>query len=178
MKLKLQTACLLFLIALGLFFVLSCSKKSNGIMGTWKMIVDKSSDIDPWRNFKLEISGNDSVLTITKARSAGRDAEQRSMKLLLGGVKNQIVVHGPKWADNLHIAVFLKPNSTKTVTAKWLNIDKTLEVKSQITLETSQGEAPVSIESVYKVARSGNELVLRQRRSSRSKAMVYYFKRM
>lgn len=157
--------------------MLFCSRKENRISGTWKLDAKQSTDIDPWRDLKLEIVEKDSIISIAKTWSRGRYIHEEIMDLKLGGVSNQIPVKNSKWPDNPHLGVFVKPNTTKYVVADWLEIGKKLKVESKIELETSQSSTPISIESVYQLSQSGSELALTETRSSRPKPVVYVFYR-
>jgi len=177
MKSRHKFALLFFLTAFIFASILSCSKQKHDIIGKWEINKEKSTDIDPWRDLKLDISGDDSVLSITKTWRMGRFVDERTERIVLGGAENVIPVKGPKWPDNLHLAVFLQPNATKNVTAKWLKVGQELKVNSQVDLQTTQDHVTVTTESIYQVSPSGKELTLRMHRSSRSKEIVYVFTR-
>ena len=114
------------------------------------------------------------MVNIKKTWNRGRYVHEETMNLKIGEINNQIL-NSPKWPDNPHLGVFVQPNTMKKSTANWLDIGTKLKVESQINLETFQSNAVVSIESIYEVSQSGNELKLTETRSSRSKPIEYVF---
>ena len=157
--------------------VLFCARKESKLTGTWELDLKQSTDIDPWRSIKLEISQKDSLVSIKRTWSSGSLTHEETMDLKLGGISNQIPVSGPKWPDNLHLGAFVKSNTIKHAVAEWEMPNTKLKVETQVEIETSQSNAIVSTESIYELLQSGKELKLAETRSARPTPVIYVFSR-
>lgn len=156
------------------------SKEDPGFTGMWELEPEKSTDMDPWRGLKLEIREKGSSVTFIRSWTAGRYSHRDSMTLQIGGIKNEIPLRPGKWIDNVYLGVFVTPNSKKAVVANWEDDGQSLHLETNLKLETSQGEAPLSIHSYYRLSADASALILTETRSTRQTGppLVYVFSRL
>jgi hypothetical protein len=82
-----------------------------------------------------------------------------------------------QWPDNRHIGAFLASDSSKSVSAAWLDDGQTLRVTTRLTVRISQGTTRIRTYSEYRVSPSGRHLVVLELRSTRPKPIRYTFER-
>jgi hypothetical protein len=82
-----------------------------------------------------------------------------------------------QWPDNRHLGAFLGPDSTKLVTARWMDEGRTLRTETRLRVRTSQGTRPIRIYSEYRLAPDSAHITLLELRSTRPSPLRYVFRR-
>lgn len=152
------------------------SDESSRFDGTWKVVEDRSSAIDPWKDLTLRIEASDSALFLKRIWKGhyGYSAVD-SVRVPVDGKPRSVPQQ--MWPDNRHVGAFVGKEGEKSVSAKWIDEGKALRVRTRFTAEVSQGEAELRIDSEYRLSPSRNRLVLLELRSTRPKPIRYVFER-
>jgi hypothetical protein len=148
--------------------------------GVWKLDPKTSSDIVPWRSMRLEIHQDGSMLTLVHVWQAGRRESQRdSITVTTDGKTNTIALKPGKWPENVHLGVYGGHDARREVVATWEDDGKTLRLRSQYSLETSQGSHRVTVERSYRVSADGSTLTVEEMRSTRQTGppLVFVYKK-
>ena len=142
------------------------------INGRWRMDTTRSTALDGWSTADVVIASEGTKLTFqydmtwhaTKV-SAGQTVDTAQTT----AVKNFFRI------DQRHMAVYARPTESAQVTASWLDDCRTLRIEAQVPLEISQGNTTMRLYQEYRLLEGGNELVLIELHSTRSKPLVYRF---
>lgn len=145
----------------------------DGFSGLWRIDLDRSTAIDPWRGLDLQIDVNDSEVSIVRYYKAGSRVAEESMTLDMALDSQVVTVEG--WLENRHIGAYLGDGNRQTVRAKWLDGGRTLQLEVQMLLETSQGETNVRVLRELRLSQDGKTLREFQLRSSRNLPTVCVF---
>lgn len=170
----------LFSLFLMLLIIQSCTKSDATIYGTWKLNKKKSTDLVTWRyrNLEIEIIKNETDLTILKNWNHRRSGNWSDTVIFTPGAEpNKVMVHSPIWQENWYMGVLSKTNCEKTVSGKWENPDKKLQMISEQVVEISQGETTVKTTSDFGVNRKGDILTVVEKRSSRPSEIKLVFEK-
>jgi len=170
----------LFSLFLMLILIQSCTQSDSTIYGNWKLNKKKSTDLVTWRyrNLEMEISKNEAVLTVVKNWTHKRYGDwSDTLTFTPGAEPNNIKVTSPIWQENWYMGVLSKTNSDKTVSGKWENPDKNLQLITEQVVEISQGETRVKTISDLSVNRKGDILTVIEKRSSRPSEIKLVFER-
>lgn len=143
--------------------------------GQWVLQKQGSTPVDPWSNLSLEIAVDGQQVTIERIWSAGRFRGVDDMTLEVDGGVNREPLH--RWLANRHLGAEIREDTTRQVTAEWLDDGRTLRVESRYTVLTSQGRAPIRTYSEYRLSPDGRTLTLLELRSTRPRPMHYIFTR-
>jgi len=164
-----------------LIFVQSCIRSDTTIYGTWKLNKEKSTDIATWRyrNLEMEISKNESVVTVIKNWTHNRSGDwSETLTFTPDAEPNEIMVTSPIWPENWYMGVLAKTNSIKTVSGKWEEPDKKLQMITEQVVEISQGETTVTTISDFSLNRKGDVLTVIEKRSSRPSEIKLFFEKL
>ncbi len=142
-------------------------RAQSPLSGTWKLDRQRSSDVDPWRAVTLEIRERGNTITFIKTWKAGRYSQRDSMTVVTGGAENRLPIRPGKWMEQVHLAVYVPREAVREVVANWGNTGRVLRLQSRYTLETSQGETPITIEREFRISGDGQTLTVTEKRSSR-----------
>lgn len=145
-----------------------------GFAGRWVVDPSGTSALDPWRTITLDVTIDDERIGIVRQLSWGHREVTDSLNISVDG--KAVAVPFTAWLDNRHMAVWAA-GGTKQVAARWLDEGHTLQIVSNMTVETSQGEQPMRVLSEYRLSPSGDRLTLIELRSSRNRPVVYTFVR-
>jgi hypothetical protein len=148
---------------------------SSAFSGTWRIDPARSTNLAAWRAFDLTIATSDSATTLERRLGWGRRVHHESMVVPLDGTPTSVAV--PYWSDNRHLGAYIGGDKVKQVRARLLDDGRILRVESDLTLETQQGERAVNILSDYHLSPDGQTLTLIEIRSTRSRPVVYVFRR-
>lgn len=167
----------LLIVPLLLVFLLLGASASSGFEGTWTLVEARSTSVDPWHNLSLEMQIRTDRVVIKRIWSGNREAGRYvdSTMARPGGPSTTTPME--RWPDNPHIGAFLAGDSTKQVTAQWLDDGRTLQTTTRLQVSTSQGVRPIRIYSEYRLAPDGNHLTLLELRSTRPRPLRYTFER-
>jgi len=145
--------------------------------GTWQIIGDRSTSVDPWRRLRLEIRGQSGRVTLKRIWSGNREAGTYVDSVSVPTDGTPVTVAMGQWPDNRHLGAFLGPDSTKQVTAQWMDDGRTLRTQTRLRVRTSQGTRPIRIYSEYRIAPDSTHLTLLELRSTRPSPLRYVFSR-
>lgn len=145
--------------------------------GTWQIIQDRSTSVDPWRRLRLDIRVESERVILNRIWSGNREAGTYvdSTTVRTDGTPAQIAMG--QWPDNRHLGAFLAGDSTKQVTARWLDDGRTLRMQTRLHVRTSQGTRPIRIYSEYRLSPDQTRLTLLELRSTRPRPLHYTFRR-
>lgn len=146
------------------------------LAGRWRIDPARSTELSPWKSLDLTLAVEGNTLRIQRDLAWGRRTFSDTMTLDLAKPENTVPVEW--WADNRHLGAYLGDQKTKRVRAETLDQGRLLRVSADLVLETQQGPREVNILSDYKVSASGAVLTLTELRSTRSRPVVYVFKRL
>lgn len=168
---------LVFLLTLALGSV-SCGGpdgvEADQFNGTWAIEKERSTDITPWSDLAIEIDANRHQLTLERIWGGSYGVTMNdSMTIPIDGERHRVSMQ--QWPDNRHIGAFLGADSSKTVSAEWLDEGQTLRVTTHVKLRTSQGTTRVRTHSEYRVAPDRTSLRVLTLRSSRPRPIRYTF---
>jgi hypothetical protein len=148
------------------------------LTGSWSLIAEKSSDVDPWRSMALTIESTDQMVTIFRDLIAGQDSRKDTLVVPTDGqTRSTIVPESKKWLEQPHLGVFFDGTTSQHVSAAWIRPETELMVYISTTLQTSQAESPVEIIRRFIVSEDGSELNLLETRSSRPRPINLVFAR-
>lgn len=161
----------LLILLLGGFTAASASP----IAGVWRINLERSTELSPWRTYDLtiEVAGDD--VTIKRKLAWGRRVYEDVTPVNVATPVN--VVPADFWPDNRHLGAYMGGDKTKKIRAEWLDGRRLLRLSSDLVLDTQQGPRKVNILSDYKVSANGAQLTLTELRSTRNRPVVYVFER-
>lgn len=165
---------LLTVAALALPALVSAQSPAD-FAGRWTIDSQQSTALDPWRSLELEIGVNGDSVTIIRHYKAGSRVADESMALDTSLPSQTVKTEG--WWDNRHIGAYLGNGGEQTVSAKWLDEGRTLQLNIDLVLETSQGDTPVRVIREMRLSDDGQRLTAVQMRSSRNLPIVRVFNR-
>lgn len=170
---RLRILVLLLALALG---SVSCGGpdgvEADRFNGTWTIDKEQSTDITPWNDLTIEIDASPSRLTLERIWGGSYGVTVNdSMTIPIDGERHHVSMQ--QWPDNRHIGSFLAADSSKAVSAEWLDEGQTLRVTTHVNLRTSQGTTRVRTHSEYRVAPDGTTLRVLTLRSSRPRPIRY-----
>jgi len=163
-----------------LFFLVAAISPNpdRDLGGTWVLVKERSTDINPWRSRTLTIESSDTQVKIFRDLGAGRDSRKDTLVVPTDGqTLTTIVPESKKWMEQPHLGVFFDGKTEQHVKGTWLRPGMELRVTEQTTLQTSQAAAPVEIIRRYIVSEDGSELTMLETRSSRPRPINLVFKR-
>ena len=143
--------------------------------GHWRLDPERSTNLAAWRSFDLSIALTDSTARLERRLGWGRRVHEETMEVPLDGTRTAVAV--PYWADNRHLGAYIGGDRQKQVRARLLDGGRILRLESDLTVETQQGERAINILSDYHLSADGQTLTLIEIRSTRSRPVVYVFRR-
>lgn len=147
---------------------------SPALAGEWKIDLDQSTELSPWKDYRLVIKVAGDAVTIERHLAwAIREFTDR-MTVHVGRTDTVSVV---MWPDNRHLGAYISDAHTKQVHAETLDDGRLLRLSTDLTLETQQGPHAVNILSDYRVSANGQQLTLIELRSTRNRPIVSIFNR-
>ena len=148
------------------------STSADQLSGTWVINKERSTAIDPWTDLKIEIDATESRLTLERIWSGYHGyAVSDSMTIPIDGSSHQVPMS--QWPDNRQIGAFLASESSKSVSARWLDKGQTLQVTNRLNLSVSQGTSQVRTHREYRVSPTGSYLIVLELRSTRPRPIRY-----
>lgn len=161
---------LLFLLLGGL-----TAAGASPIAGVWRINLERSTELSPWRTYDLtiEVAGDD--VTIKRKLAWGRRVYEDVTPINVTKPVN--VIPADFWPDNRHLGAYMSGDKTKQVRAEWHDGRRLLRLSTDLVLNTQQGDREVNTLSDYKVSANGAQLTLTELRSTRNRPVVYVFER-
>lgn len=143
-----------------------------GFNGRWRLDVARSTALDGWSTLDLVITADGPKVSML------HDLTWHATKVTATNVINTAQPTDVKnffRLDQRHMAVYARPKETAYVLAEWIDGGRTLRVETQFPVETSQGNTTMRLYDEYRLLDGGNELVLIELHSTRSRPLVYRF---
>ncbi|MFB6272034.1 MAG: hypothetical protein ABEL51_03965 [Salinibacter sp.] len=142
--------------------------------GTWSIHEERSTDISPWNGLTVQIDATPSQLTLERIWDGNYGVTVNdSMTIPIDGEQHRVSLQ--QWPDNRHIGATLASDSSKTVSAEWLDNGRTLRVTTRLDVRVSQGITRIRTYSEYRVSPDGGTLTLLELRSTRPRPLHYTF---
>ena len=142
--------------------------------GRWRMDTAKSSALDGWTAMDLVVRVDGSKVALRY------DSVWRSTKESVTDTVDTaapVAIANFFRIDQRHMAVYARPLEAAQVSAAWLDQGRTLRVEASVPVEISQGNATMRIYDEFRLLEGGQELVLIELHSTRTRPLVYRFAR-
>jgi len=158
---------------------LSAGPDNAGLAGKWKLERARSTNIDPWRESVVDIQEEGDRIIVIKTLRSGRYFQQDSLTVVPDDQERETSINPGKWIERVHLGASVGTGSTRLVRARWEVDGRVLYIQSRITLQTSQGDTPVIIESRFHLSPDGSTMALTEVRSTRTAGnpLIYDFSR-
>ena len=158
---------------------LSAEPENSALAGRWIVAKERSTNIDPWRELTYDIRLRGSEITMVKTFRAGRYHQKDSITVVADDQEREAPMTHGKWIEQVHLGGRIGALSMRLVRVRWEGEGKVLYVQSRLTVETSQGDAPVIIERRFHISEDGSTMALTEARSTRTSGnpLIYDFSR-
>ena len=143
-----------------------------GFNGRWRLDVARSTALDGWSTLDLVIQVDGDKVSML------HDLTWHATKVSATNILNTAQPTDVKnffRLDQRHMAVYARPKETAYVISEWIDGGRTLRVETQFPVETSQGNSTMRLYDEYRLLDGGEELVLIELHSTRSRPLVYRF---
>lgn len=170
-------------LAATLFFTvdLAPGQEQSGLDGHWKLIPEKSANIDPWSHLDLSIATDGSNTTVVKQYDAGNPLDRRIDSMTVNTQGNEDVVPVPpgRWLGEVSMGIYYGPNTKRHVTARMNDSRNELQIHARETVQTAQGAIEVDVKETYTLSADASSLQLNEIRSTRNAGppLTYTFAR-
>ncbi|MCU0645195.1 MAG: hypothetical protein MUC94_13160, partial [bacterium] len=155
-----------FFVILLLVLSLSFSYSQNmNLDGKWKVIKDKSSDIDYYQSIELGLSIKKDEITFSREFGPRRKYQDR-MTLKTDGSIKKIKIEDPTVPTNIFMALQMPAGEFKQVSARWM--DNALVINEKFEILGNQGPRQMEVEHHFKTIENNNLLEYRIKKSSRT----------
>jgi hypothetical protein len=163
------------------FGITGCTDYDKTIYGTWKFNREKSTDLATWRYRQPQLiirnEGDATVSVVYNWLERNRIATVDSIKFIPGGEPVEIPVTSQYWLENWYMGVLAKLGTIKTVSGKWEEQNRSLQVQKGQIVETSQGDTQIKTTFTYSLDRRGDVLTVVEKRTSRGTPVKLVFER-
>jgi hypothetical protein len=141
--------------------------QNNSFSGKWKIINNKSSFLDYYREMTLEFTVNKNDVVIITKMGPKRIYEEK-LSLKTDGKPNMVEILDGTFSTNIHLGLRLPLGEKKAVTATWEK-DNSLKVYEKYNLFASQGIKKNETSYSYELSPNKDLLTLKIKRNSRKK---------
>jgi len=140
-----------------LLFVYSFAfSQNNPFNGKWVLIKDKSTDIDRYQYFTLDISINKNKLTFYQEWGRKKNFTEK-MELTLDGKIHKIKFNDRIFQTNLYMSVKTPVGEEKEVTAK---LDgNILIINEKYSVKVSQGKKEINVKNIFELTYNNNVII-------------------
>lgn len=148
------------------------------ISGRWKFNADMSTDLASWRYREPELeirAAGDTIVILQRWGRGSQIAFVDSLIVTPGGSPNSLPVSEAFWYENWYMGVLAKVGEPRIVRGEWEVPDQRLIVRTELTVETSQGDTKMLTTRAY--YREGEHLIVVEQRSSRPTPIRLVFQR-
>ncbi len=148
-----------------LLFVYSFAfSQDNPFNGKWVLIKDKSTDIDRYQYFTLDISINKNKLTFYQEWGRKKNFTEK-MELTLDGKIHKIKFNDRIFQTNLYMSVKTPVGEEKEVTAK---LDgNILIINEKYSVKVSQGKKEINVKNIFELTYNNNVIIYQVIRDTR-----------
>lgn len=162
-------------LVLLIFSICNVHSQNMKLAGKWKVIKDKSSDIDYYQSIEFEFSIKKNEITLSR-EFGPRRTYQDKMVLKTDGSITKIKIKDATVPTNIFMGLQMPVGDFKKASARWL--DNVLVIQETFEIVGSQGARPMELEHQFKTIENNMLLEYRVRKSSRTGEpdVVYIFK--
>ncbi len=146
-----------------------CMAQPATMDGDWKMLPEKSSEIDLYSTVALRITHSGDLVTVVQNWGGARGFRD-SVTLPSGGATVTVPVRDRVWPTNVFMGVSMQPGKTKAVSARTEQNGRVLYINERYSVLVSQGMLPYTVENVFTLSADGGTLTWRIERPTRPKA--------
>jgi len=145
--------------------------------GSWKLIPAQSSNLDYFREGKLDFKVTPEAVTVTTWRGPKRPFTE-TLTLKTDGKPQVTPITDGTFADDFFMAVRLPVGAARTVTAQWVQPNE-LQVTERSPAETSQGTVDLLTTRTYVLSPQHDLVTCRVTRNTRQTGpeLVFVYKR-
>ncbi len=155
------SACLMVVLLLPV----SVPAGESALVGSWKLIPEKSTDIDLYGTLSVDIRTDGPRLVLIRTWGAGRSFRD-SLSLTVGGAVNRIPVAKRVFPSNVFMGLAMVTGSTREIKA-YRTSDNEIRLEEAFALRGSQGEAAVTATHSFTFASEKDLLTYEIKRSTR-----------
>ncbi len=168
---------LLCLIIVSLVTLTGVSAQEMAFQGKWKLIKERSSDLDYFQYWTIQFTLKQNEITVVKEFGPRRKCVE-TMVLKTNGTTNSVTITDATFMSNLYMGLELPPLAEKEVTATW-GKQNVLVIHESYSVAGSQGRKEIKVDNVLELSSDKNLLTYRIKRSSRKTGpeLTYVFKR-
>jgi hypothetical protein len=150
-----------------LFLVfLTPTAMAAGIDGNWKLVPERSSQIELYATVALNVKVSGDTITLMQTWGGSR-AFRDTMILPIDDRSHDAVVWDRVWPTNVFMGVRLEPGSTRELSARWEKKGEILAVTETYPLLVSQGERSLTTVHRFALSEGGTILTWTQKRPTR-----------
>ncbi len=157
---------LLLALFLVLFVPAPALAGEGALDGSWKLIAEKSTDIDLYGTLSIEIRTDGPRLVLIRTWGAGRSFRD-SLSLAVGGTANRVAVSKRVFPSNVFMGLAMVAGSTREIKA-YRAVDNEIRLDEAFSLRGSQGEAAVTATHLFTLAPDQDLLTYEIKRSTRT----------
>ncbi len=155
----------------------AASAQESGFNGQWKLIPAQSSNLDYFKEGRLDFKVTPDAVTVTTWRGPKRPFTE-TLTLKTDGQPQAVPITDGTFADNFFMAVKLPVGTPRTVTARWVQPNE-LQVTERSPAETSQGSVDLLVTRTYVLSAQHDLVTCHVTRNTRSTGpeLVFVYKR-
>jgi hypothetical protein len=157
-----------FLLALMVVLLLPTSvlAADSTLVGSWKLIPEKSTDIDLYSTLSIDIRNDGPRLIVIRTWGAGRSFRD-SLSLTVGGEVNRVPVARRVFPSNVFMGLSMVTGSTREIKA-YRTGEKEIRLEETFPLRGSQGQTKVTATHLFTLVPERNRLAYEIKRSTRT----------
>jgi len=164
-----QTQVLCFILALNIIPLFAVSQENVKLNGKWKILTEKSTEIDLYKYLSIEFQQNKQTLTLIQSWG-GRRSYNDTVVIKTNGKTQKIPVQNRVFPTNVFMGLSMKVGSYREMSAHWEQQGKILKVKEVCIVLASQGKFPLTINHTYVLSENKETISYTLSRSSRLEA--------
>ncbi|MBP1647779.1 MAG: hypothetical protein H6Q30_1224 [Bacteroidetes bacterium] len=154
-------ALLIFQLVPGVLFALQ-----KGLDGSWKLIPERSTDIDLYGTLSIDIRAEGPRLVLIRTWGTGRSFRD-SLSLAVGGTVNRIPVNKRVFPSNVFMGLAMQAGTTREIKA-YRTGDTGIKLEESFRIRGSQGEVPANANHLFTIAPDQDILTYEIQRSTRT----------
>ena len=144
------------------------AQNPDQFLGKWKLIRDKSSDIDLYGNLTLEFIKNGKSYSLIRIFGTGRNYYD-TIPLNVDKGNIEIPVTNRVFPTNSFMGLSMPVGGKRQIRASWENNGKILRIDEQFNIRSSQGSSPVRMIHRFRLADNEESITYSIERSTRTK---------
>lgn len=150
---------------------------SLGLSGEWQLIPDESTEVTFYQTISMKVDVSPTTVTLVR-KWVATFSKVDSFTVTTDGQINKVPVTNRVWPADVFMGVSMIPGSEKSVTAQWVEKNKTLKVDESYPVLVSQGQTEIHTTTLYTLSDNGQLLSVNVQRSSHlADPVTYVFRR-